>query len=378
MEKIKKIDLKQIYIFILIIITSGSIYGSYIYYKQFIIVLFVSSLIINNRRKIEKKSLIIGVILSSLILLNYFTWMGNIDGYISLIIKIISILLLSNIIDYKKFIKYYVYFFSIYIYISLINYNILLNNWQSVVAKVPIRNVWGTPMRPTLMYTFTENEFYRNFGFFKEGGMYAIFLDIALIFSYKIKQNKWILFSRIMFLFTIATTLSTTGIIAAFIIVIFYSLFSSKIKFKNIVLMLLLFIILLLIETNLGIISNKFNQNNESFTERSSEVSISMNIIEDNIWAGLGYQNSNDLKEYTDIVMTNGVLSLFIQFGFIIGLIILSIYIYGILCRFDNKLDKIIFIILFLFFSASEPVIFQPLFILLIFNNKIYETNRLL
>ncbi|MDV5105573.1 hypothetical protein R2R32_02735 [Clostridium perfringens] len=53
--KLKSIDLKQIYIFILMIILSGNIYGSYIYYKQGVFIIFISSIFINRFKPIKKE-----------------------------------------------------------------------------------------------------------------------------------------------------------------------------------------------------------------------------------------------------------------------------------------------------------------------------------
>lgn len=370
MKKFKNIDFIQIYILILLIITSGSIYCSYIYYKEFLIVLFISAIVINKKRSITRSSLFIFIIFSIIFLLNYFTWGGNVDGYIGIIIKAFSVLLLANNIDKNKFMKYYVYFFSVYIYISLISYYTLLNNWAKV-QQIPVQNVWGSQMRATILYTFPEYEFYRNFGFYKEGGMYAIFINIALLFSYKIKATKWVSFSRFMFIITIATTLSTSGLIAAFIIIIFYSFKNKTHMVKKIITFIVLLTALMIIEMNLGIINNKFSSNNVSFKDRASEISISMNILEDNLWVGTGYQNAESIKQYTYMTMTNGVLSVFIQFGLFIGSAILILYFYGIAKNINKKLDRVIISILFLFFSASQPVIYQPIFLLLLLGGTI-------
>ena len=307
--------------------------------------------------------------MSIILLINYFTWQSNYDGYLALIIKIVSVMLLSNNINYKKFAKYFVLFFSIYSVISLICYFKLLLT-PNYINQIEIRDVWGTLLRPTLLYTYPEKAFYRNFGFYSEGGMYAIFLNIALFFSYHLEKKPYIILSRIIIILTIISTLSTTGVIISFLIIILKFLDLKKVNIKNILFSILTISILFVFQLNLNIVSNKLNANNESYTARLSEVSITKEILADNTLLGIGYQNNNAIKHYSSLEnLTNGILTTYIYFGIIFGSIIIIIYLLGVLTNDKiKKLDKVILISIYILGAISQPVMFLPLFIVLIFN----------
>ncbi|MEG1312034.1 MAG: hypothetical protein RSD47_08520, partial [Romboutsia sp.] len=147
----------------------------------------------------------------------------------------------------------------------------MLSDWHLIESITTPKEVWGDTMRSTIIYNFPYKPFYRNFGFYHEGGMYAIFLNIALLFSYRIEKLKNINIIRIILIITIATTLSTTGMIGAVLIIVL-SIRNNKNLIKSIITFIVLIVIIIYIEGKLGIISNKFNIDNESFNARSSEV----------------------------------------------------------------------------------------------------------
>lgn len=361
----KKDMLIQVYIFLIIILTSGHIYGTYIYNKEMIIVAFISALLINNFKPIKKSNLILFFLLSSVILVNYFVWMSNVDGYIALVIKIATALLLVNNIDYDKFKKKYVIFFTFYSVISIICYLLMITNWQ-IILNIPIKSVWLDEMRPTLLYSFPAKEFNRNFGFYREGGMYAIFLDIALLLTFKVRDIKNILLIRVLLIITIATTFSTTGIIGA-ILILFISSNNKRSIFKNSITFILMILLLVFIEVNNGIIRNKISMNNQSFLGRTEEFNVVANIVNDNLLTGVGYQNNTEISKYTSMIMTNGILSLWSQFGIIIGTFILIVYLYS-YCKLSKKIiERLLYMGLFILFCSLEPVMFTVLFIMVIF-----------
>lgn len=152
------------------------------------------------------------------------------------------------------------------------------------------------------------------------------------------------------------------------IIILFFFIKNNKIK--HIITFFTVIMLFIGIENKFGIIHNKISMENDSFTGRTSEFGIfAKNYFEHPI-LGVGYQNNSIFKNNDIINGTNGILSLILQFG-LLGFVYLGM-IYKAILRLNTNSDyrkKYIIrdICLYILFCSLEPVMFQPLFILLLF-----------
>lgn len=373
--KIKNNDILGFFITLMLFCCSGVIQFSYIWFNQSIIIMFTILMIIFIFRcnSFVKKNLIILSILIIIILINIIIYPINISGHIGLILKLFSVFLASHIIyseDFKIHYRKIILFIAI---ISLVCYTTFLIVPGLITSNVPIVSYWQHNTRYMLLYNFPGNGYeygqIRNFGPFHEGGMFAVYLDIGIFFVLeKSKLSRKDVTELSILVIALITTFSTSGFCVFIIMIIFQGI--KKKKFSNSLIMMLCFIFVIVIELNYGIISNKFSVDNKSFTGRFSEFKIFKEVIINNPFFGIGYQNSSFIEGTGLINATNGVLSLFAQFGVIQASIFILI---NILKFNDYQKNKILVfrdIIIIVIFWMSEPTIFQPIFLLLLFIQK--------
>lgn len=363
----------QYYIVTLLILVSGTIYSSYVYYEEFLYFLLFNAFIINGTKKINKKSILTFLMISTIILLNYFVYQQNSDGYFGLVIKLLAVLLLCNSLNIKELANKFMNVVFIISLISLVCYFLWITYPILIMSLVPVTEVWGSLIRPTFFYTFPYMDLNRNFGPFKEPGMFQVFVNLALYINFKkekeIKKVKFLIYTSI-FVATIVTTFSTAGLITTFIIFIYFIFHNLKSK-NNKKIIFFAFIALfgsIWAENEYGIIQEKFDANNSSFKDRSSELEITYKVLAESPFLGVGYQNNFYNSLYGNIKNgTNGIFALYQQFGLFFASIILFFYINGIRKIGENFTESLtLFLIIFLSFS-TEPTMFQPLFLILLF-----------
>ncbi|MEE3892700.1 hypothetical protein [Priestia megaterium] len=367
------------YITFILILASGTIYASYVFYKEFVFFLLINGILLNRLKPIKLEKLLIFIAICVIVLLNFYTYQQNVDGYIALVIKMLAILLICNAIDIRYLYKSYVNIIFIISIVSLFCYFTWIMKPDWVMSNIPVTEVWGSAIRATPFYTFPYMGIDRNFGPFKEAGMYQIFLNIGLflVLKYDVKYKK---LKSLIFLITIITTFSTAGLITTFIL-IGYFLIQGKNFMKNkslIILTLLFFMIGLWAENEYGIISDKMSSENASYTARSSEFEITARVLANHPLVGVGYQNNYYNLAYGFIESgTNGVLALYQQFGVFFASIMLLFYFKGIRSLSNSFLElSVLFFMIFISFS-TEPTMFQPLFLIILFHKiKVFKKEE--
>lgn len=240
------------------------------------------------------------------------------------------------------------------------------------LMSIPLVKYWSVESRYALIYNFPGNQYLmRNFGPYHEGGMFAIFVSLAMLLLFEQdemskKRKKYV----IIYAATVVTTFSTTGILLLLIILIGKigtKVFTFKVDMKAILIAVIGIGFIVWEENTYGIITNKFASGNASFVARNLEWKILFDQIWNRPFLGVGYQNNQLIKQYGLADGTNGIVSVFLQFGLVGGLGILGCYLDG-LASFSNEWkNKILYFALAFLSFASEPTIFQPLFLCLLF-----------
>lgn len=331
-----------------------------------------------NKGNLKKKKFIIFGLMLLIVFLNFYVYPNNPSGHIGLALKFVFALFAGELISYEELEANYRKIILWLAVISLICFTAFLVAPQVIVARVPIVNYWEHKTRYFFIYNFPGDGYQygqlRNYGPFHEGGMFAVFLNISILLlmnKKRLEKRDKIEFS--ILIVTLLTTLSTAGLIVFFIIIGFKTLTNKK--YNNFLFFFGILLIGIYAESKLRIIGDKFTASNASFTGRISEIPLFFEAFWDAPLLGIGYQNASVLSG-TDIQNgTNGVLSLFVQFGFI-GAIP---FIYNNICSIMRLKSEMILvirdIIVLLIFWMVEPTIFQPVFLVLLFiehkeNNK--------
>lgn len=128
--------------------------------------------------------------------------------------------------------------------ISAIFYDLLLaasKNITSLGINDETYENWANPSQNIIIYVIPLLNTMRNCGPFWEPGMFAIFINIALAIN--LITNKRVLEKKnITFLIASISTLSTTSLLATFIIISYHFLFSVKYKYSMLFIMIMPFI----------------------------------------------------------------------------------------------------------------------------------------
>lgn len=372
-EKEKK--LLNFLITFMLICTSGVVQFTFIWNSQSTIFLFLFSVclfVFGRNWKIPRKKMIKMILLSCIIMINLMVYSGNVDGHISLFLVVVSGCILSQFIEWKLFAQYYVDIMAVICIISLGCFAFFLTNPMKVINTIPLVKYWSVESRYALIYNFPGNQYLmRNFGPYHEGGMFAIFVSLAMLLLFEQdemskKRKKYV----IIYAATVVTTFSTTGILLLLIILIGKigtKVFTFKVDMKAILIAVIGIGFIVWEENTYGIITNKFASGNASFVARNLEWKILFDQIWNRPFFGVGYQNNQLINQYGLADGTNGIVSVFLQFGLVGGLGILGCYLDG-LASFSNEWkNKILYFALAFLSFASEPTIFQPLFLCLLF-----------
>ena len=374
----KRKELLNFLITFMLICTSGVVQFTFIWNSQSIICLFFISVclfVFKNDWKMSKRKMIKMLLLAFIIVVNLMVYSNNPDGHISLLLVMISGCILSQFIDWKLFSRYYVNIMAVICIISLVCFAFFVVNPMTIMNKIPIVKYWSIESRYALVYNFPGNQYLiRNFGPYHEGGMFAIFVALAILLLLEqertnAKQKIYV----ILFAITIVTTFSTSGILL--MLIIFVGKIGKKVtklhvNIRTIIIAIIGIGFIVWEESTYGIISNKFEAGNASFVARNLE----WNILFDQIWnkpfLGVGYQNNQLIKQYGLADGTNGIASVFLQFGLVGGFGILGAYLDG-FASFSSKWEnKLLYFILAFISFASEPTIFQPLFLCFLFGKS--------
>lgn len=372
-EKEKK--LLNFLITFMLICTSGVVQFTFIWNSQSTIFLFLFSVclfVFGRNWKIPRKKMIKMILLSCIIMINLMVYSGNVDGHISLFLVVVSGCILSQFIEWKLFAQYYVDIMAVICIISLGCFAFFVTNPMKVINTIPLVKYWSVESRYALIYNFPGNQYLmRNFGPYHEGGMFAIFVSLAMLLLFEQdemskKRKKYV----IIYAATVVTTFSTTGILLLLIILIGKigtKVFTFKVDMKAILIAVIGIGFIVWEENTYGIITNKFASGNASFVARNLEWKILFDQIWNRPFFGVGYQNNQLINQYGLADGTNGIVSVFLQFGLVGGLGILGCYLDG-LASFSNEWkNKILYFALAFLSFASEPTIFQPLFLCLLF-----------
>lgn len=210
----------------------------------------------------------------------------------------------------------------------------------------------------------------RNQSFFWEPGVLSVFLNILLYICFFEYKNKALGF---LVLFLILTTFSTTGLLLAFIQILF--VIKNWLSKKIIYIVPGIVIILLLLPLLFENLSQKFNNDNSSFLLRAYDYQIALSMLSENFSTGIGFGNQLYLdSQYSYNLFqisfldeprgnTNSIVTLFVAFGFFFGSFILYKLYHQSIFEF-----KIVFFIIMALSLSSEPLIFTSFFMVIAFS----------
>lgn len=294
----------------------------------YILGLFSLGIFILKGYKFTKKFFIFLLILFIILFLQKITFNTAPTNIITTIIRFIIYYLVATILKERfaiEFIKiiFYICISSIVLYfitkISFI-YNFFISISSGITSLGVVSDTydsWANPSQNIIFYVIPTKLVNRNNGPFWEPGMFAVFINIALVLNL-IKTRKLFEYKNIIFIIASLTTLSTTSYITTFFILAYHFIFTTKKRFLILFLLLIPFIVIPVF--NSDIVSGKINENMETLDDPASRMGaalIHLELIIRSPLIGYGYYANDAFENFFGelIVSPNGLTNVIRFFG---------------------------------------------------------------
>lgn len=221
-----------IFLFLLIYTSDDSVlfgtYGNTMYfYAKYVILIFVLLILFVKYRAVKKN-----IIFMISVLLSFFIFNAIVSdfkfGFIYNVILLLTSLAFANEYSLELFKKNFCVIVCFLSICSLVGYFVNLFIPQLLSPFPDLYNSENISFKNCYLYVTFPSLPLRNFGIFREPGVYMVYLNIALFlewFSEKPSVNRIVLF-----LFTLLTTLSTAGFIIGTITLIGGIIYKRRFK----------------------------------------------------------------------------------------------------------------------------------------------------
>lgn len=358
----------------LIVVTSGSVLFGKLLYSDFIMVLFAVAVVFYFPKRIEPRQFLILLLVMIVILGNMLLYRTNIGGYAGLILKIMAVFMVLNRLDLRQAAKSYQWLILALAILGMPFY--LLGAFDAALVRelIPPTSVWGGAYRITPFHVYGLWNMSRNQGIFWEPGAYQVFLNLGIFLT--LFMNKKLMKWRLVILTaTLLTTMSTSGYMICALLYLAYVIRNGKREqISRMLLSLFLFVPLAVFIAQSGVITDKFQDGNASFDRRSLDTSSNLELMIEKPLLGWGFQNNEILMErYSIPDSSNSLLTFGYQFGLPMLLILMIYYYFQLLRPIGGVVQALLVFIGLLIVFSTENMLFQPLFIVLMF----LDTRRL-
>lgn len=338
------------------------------------------------KRKIDLSTLVVSSVMSICLLVTSFFY----DGYFKLAFLEISFLmcgvLFVSIFKYSLFKECFctIIFITSIVSLFLFGVHAFFEPLFHLLPKVT--NFLGFQYNTIYLASLpSDSLIVRNMAFFREPGVYAIFLCIAMF--YELGKEQKSVFKIFVYLVSIYFSYSTTGYLCSFLFVL-YSVVSKSLKKKYLLIFVVFLFVFLLDDDAVFLVFNKVSDgsNNGSFSARTMSVYANIVLFMQNPLFGLGeYNTAAEFSNIAEAALgkkisdnTNTFLILFASYGFLYGFICLI----GWLSVFLKEKIKypLIVMLIFLFLFSSESFTHNMVFYIMImygFSSSVGESEYL-
>lgn len=355
----------------------------------FIALVFLYRVLLKNN-KINVSVLLLTLLLSAFIFFAFLFDTEFTGGYVLLFMGVLNGMFIASLIPFERFCDLYVRISSFFALMSLLLTYILKPVISAIpsIFKVVTNSADVSFYNAFICYIRTGEDGARNWGIFREPGVYAIFLCISILFLCFVVRGLYskrrFIYYLVLLLITLFSTLSTTGFIA--IILIFMALFLSQSinrRDKRFYLLLVIFmLVMMLMFFAVGNVDSPFEKlNSESSGYSSFEYRLETIVagIKVTLRQPLGYGLQNGIEvlksEYTMNNYHNT--STWVSMSVYLGIPYLIVCLIFFFRFFKTRIKSwLVFIPFFLLLSA-EALVYNPfIYILLMYSAKIGFIER--
>lgn len=187
--------------------------------------------VISKNRKINLEASILVIILIASLLITMITTQDYSGGFLKIMIGLIIGYMLSHFLSIYQFTASYVrVMLFIAIYSLCVTYVLrpIVFGLPSVVAPIFTNDAGFSFINLHFSMVLNEPYYFRNFGIFREPGVYQFFINIALIFELFFKRGRINGVTILIFCITSISTFSTVAFISTFVILFSSILVSNR------------------------------------------------------------------------------------------------------------------------------------------------------
>jgi len=293
------------------------------------------------------------------------------NGYVLLFMAYFSAVLIVNEIKMVDFCKLFMYFMEVLAISSLVLTYLAKPFLGYMGSFVPVvSNSSGFSFyNAHLAYVAVNSSYIRNFGIFREPGIFAIYLCIALIMTITLLNKKYVsrpIAKIVIFIVTIVSTFSTTGYICMLLITLLIGISSSSRKRTRIVFFVVFFAVCgYLIYLNLGYSDvvnplNKFFNKESSYDYRMDSFFNGLELILEKPF-GYGILNGLSIMQNKSSLTSFHNINTFISLAVYLGVAPVIALIYGFYKYIYRLTKQWLLIVPIIILFSSEQLVNNPL-----------------
>lgn len=330
----------------------------------------------SKRKRFGKKQLALCVVLIFCVISTMLVHHEFRNGYIFKCSLLLFSFFAVELIDIKNFANCFNRVLFLIATISIICYSLQMITASAFYFAPQFYNLADYPFRNLFLYVQSEWHLFRNFGIYREPGVYQMFLILALLFELyyfeKPRVKRILVFSAAVF-----TTFSTTGIIA-YGIWIFLALVKTRRLSKQdkvlavLMVVLSIFLLMIILGADAFVLWDKLFKKvatkNVSYLARLASITVNIKLWLLNPVFGLGIGEGQKLFEeiatntYGMIIKdnTNTLLIQFALHGTVYGFLWITAWIKGALCLGKTAGERVLIAGIILVLCLGENLTYSP------------------
>lgn len=297
---------------------------------------------------------------------------GFTNGYVLVLLAILSGLSIALSVDYNMFERIFLEYIVVLATVSLVCTYLV----KPVVAMfgslfpIVVNSAGVGFYNMHLCYVAINERQIRNFGIFREPGVYAIFLIVAIIFLINNKERlekKKYLGYLVVLLVTLVSTFSTTGFLALFVVLFWGVVAKKQLNFKQLILSVVLITgVMGLSESEIANPLTKLDAEHSSFQTRMESLKIGLQMAASSV-LGRGILAGNMQMSANYSLRSYHVINTFATMGVFWGLSFMITWLIGVGRFCSRRLNSKLLLFPILLLLSGELLIYNPLIYILMF-----------
>lgn len=215
----------------------------------------------------------------------------SVNDFIIFFSRLLFLCVICSTVEKKHFMQYYIDIMYYMAIVSLVCF-VIVGIFPNISMPFSM-NIEEVNWQGTFYYTlgFYNDITFRNAGVFTEGGVYQLFLNMALYFAMHVLDDESNKRKIKVFIVTILTTVSSVGYISLALIMLSVLLKREDRKKRYYILIFVAIFAILCIDGMTGVLSEKILRQGGSFGSRYDDMIISILVSKDYPMFGIGVAN---------------------------------------------------------------------------------------